>query len=71
MRGKMVRDVIAVGLHLATLCGTRAPVTAISARMPTQSLFLRGGGETLLGDGYTGLADEELMDEPRSAMELW
>jgi hypothetical protein len=32
-------------------------------------LYLRGGGTP--ASGYTGLPDEELLDEPRSGKELW
>jgi len=43
---------------------------ALSGAGRVQRLCLRGGSDTG-GGGYTGLPDEELMEETRSAEELW
>ncbi len=68
---------LAVCVQLPAACehGRVSPrvVVAGPARGPhpraiRQCLGLRGGSST---PGYTGLPDEELLDEPRSAQELW
>jgi hypothetical protein len=61
--GRIILLLLALVAHSGTAGTGRLPVLLL------QHQRLRGGCGA--GTGYTGLADEELMDEPRSAAQLW